>query len=548
MFALENQVLGEYTKLAIKRHYNDLEKSKSANFPYFYDEKAANTYISFMKVCRLTKGEYAGLNVDIMPWQEFFWSMIFGWKRKIDKKRRFRKVYLEVARKNAKTETAALTAVACYILDQEKGAEIYTAATTRDQAKICWDAAKVILNYLKKDSESVNKLVTVRTHTIYSISNNSKLIPVSSDAKTLDGLNPHLAVIDEYHAHLDNSVLEIMESGIGSRTQPLILITTTAGFNKESPCYHLRKVCVDILKDHKSDDAVFPLIFSLDEEDDWQDHNNWIKSNPSLNVTTGIGYLQDQYTKAINEGAAKQIGFMTKNLNYWTNTHATWINENLWNECTLNVPNDFLLNRPCFGGLDLAQTIDISAFCLFFPEHNGKHAYILWYYWIPDENVKERSLRDGVPYVEWAMNGHIKVTNGNIVDNEIIINDIYQIFQKYNIKSLAYDPWRATHVVISLQERGVNVRPFAQTFTEMNTPISEFDKMIKSKKIFHNGDPVAKWMLSNVALIINSTGLVKFDKRKSNEKIDGMVAAAMAIGEAIDPKNRLNLDFEKIVF
>jgi phage terminase large subunit-like protein len=482
-----------------------------------------------------------------MPWQEFFWSMIFGWKRKIDKKRRFRKVYLEIARKNAKTETAALTAVANFILDGEKGAEIYTAATTRDQARICWDAGKVILEYLKKDSVAVNKMIQVRAHSIYSTTNNSKMIPVSSDAKTLDGLNPHVAIIDEFHAHPDSSVLEIMESGIGSRTQPLILITTTAGFNKESPCYQLRKVCIDIIKGHKDDDAVFPLIFSLDEEDDWQDSSTWVKANPSLNVTTGMGYLQDQYTKAINEGAAKQIGFMTKNLNFWTNTHATWINENAWNECELKVSEDFFKDRPCFGGLDLAQTIDISAFCLFFPEYNGKQAYLLWFYWIPEENVKERSLRDGVPYMDWARNGSIRVTNGNIVDNDVIINDIFLIFQKYHIRSLAYDPWRATHVVISLQERGVNVRPFPQSFPEMNTPICEFEKMITGKKIFHNGDPVSKWMLQNVALIINSTGLVKFDKRKSNEKIDGMVAAAMAIGEAIDPKNKLNLDFNLII-
>ena len=547
MFALESQNIGLYAKLAIERHYNDLKKSESSNYPYFYDEKAANTYISFMKVCRLTKGEYAGKNVNIMPWQEFFWSMIFGWKRKIDKKRRFRKVYLEIARKNAKTETAALTAVANFILDGEKGAEIYTAATTRDQARICWDAAKVILQYLKKDSDAVNKMVQIRAHSIYSTQSNSKMLPVSSDAKTLDGLNPHIAIIDEMHAHPDSSILEIMESGIGSRTQPLILITTTAGFNKESPCYQLRKVCIDIIKGHKDDDAVFPLIFCLDEDDDWQDNSTWMKANPSLNVTTGMGYLQDQYTKALNEGAAKQIGFMTKNLNFWTNTHATWINENAWKECEMQVDDDFFKDRPCFGGLDLAQTIDISAFCLFFPEFKEKPAYLLWFYWIPEDNVKERSLRDGVPYLDWARNGNIKVTNGNIVDNEVIINDIFNIFQKYNIRSLAYDPWRATHVVISLQERGVNVRPFPQSFPEMNTPICEFEKMITGKKIFHNGDPVSKWMLQNVALIINSTGLVKFDKRKSNEKIDGMVAAAMAIGEAIDPKNKLNLDFNLII-
>jgi len=263
MFDLENELIGEYARLAIQRHYDDLKKSENANYPYYYDQKAAETYISFMKVCRLTKGEYAAMNVNVMPWQEFFWAMIFGWKRKIDKKRRFRKVYLEISRKNAKTETAALTAVACFILDQEKGAEIYTAATTRDQARICWDAARVILDYLKKDSSAVNKMVQVRAHSIYSTQSNSKMVPVSSDAKTLDGLNPHVAIIDEMHAHPDSSILEIMESGIGSRTQPLILITTTAGFNKESPCYQLRKVCLDIIKGHKLIEIAFRFFVLL---------------------------------------------------------------------------------------------------------------------------------------------------------------------------------------------------------------------------------------------------------------------------------------------
>jgi phage terminase large subunit-like protein len=237
-------LLGNYARLAVERHLNDL---KNKDWEYTYSEAHATRAFNFISALRHTKGEFAGKRFNIQPFQEFFIKVLFGWQRK-DGGRRFRKAYLEIARKNGKTELAAAIAVYCFLCDNETGAEVYTAATTRDQARIAFDTAKVMLKSLKADSRTFNKLVNVLKYNCNVPSTNSKFEAVASEADTLDGLNPHYAGIDEYHSHKTSDVLEVMETGMGSRSQPLLLITTTAGFNRESPCYMFRKVMVDILE------------------------------------------------------------------------------------------------------------------------------------------------------------------------------------------------------------------------------------------------------------------------------------------------------------
>jgi phage terminase large subunit-like protein len=252
-------LLGNYARLAVERHLNDL---KNKDWEYTYSEAHAKRAFGFISALRHTKGEFAGQRFNIQPFQEFFIKVLFGWQRK-DGGRRFRKAYLEIARKNGKTELAAAIAVYCFLCDNETGAEVYTAATTRDQARIAFDTAKVMLKSLKADSRTFNKLVNVLKYNCNVPSTNSKFEAVASEADTLDGLNPHYAGIDEYHSHKTSDVLEVMETGMGSRSQPLLLITTTAGFNRESPCYMFRKVMVDILENRKVDNSVFPLLFCL---------------------------------------------------------------------------------------------------------------------------------------------------------------------------------------------------------------------------------------------------------------------------------------------
>jgi phage terminase large subunit-like protein len=520
--------IGTYARLAVERHLKDLN---NLSWEYCYSEAMANRAYGFISALRHTKGEFAGQRFNIQPFQEFFIKVLFGWQRK-DGGRRFRKAYLEIARKNGKTELAAAIAVYCFLCDAETGAEVYTAATTRDQARIAFETSKVFLKQLKTDSKTFNKLVNVLKYNCNVPNTNSKMESVSADADTLDGLNPHCAIIDEYHAHKTSDVLEVMETGMGSRTQPLLLITTTAGFNRESPCYQFRKVMVDILEGRKIDNSVFPLLFCLDEGDDWQDKNNWTKSNPNLGVTPYISYMDDQYQKALNEGAAKQIQFMTKNLNVWTTTSSVWISNSYIEQTRLFLDDNILYNKKCFAGLDLASTRDIAALVLCFPIQAGlDKPHIKSYFFCPEDNVKERSLSDGVPYLQWAQDGNIIMTEGNVTDYDFIKSKVIELTNKYKIECIAFDRWNASQLVIQLTNDGANMKPFGQGFISMSAPTKEVEKLFLSNEISHDGNPVMEWMMTNVMLRFDPAGNIKIDKAKSTEKVDGPVAMVMAYAQ-----------------
>ncbi len=520
--------VGTLARLAVNRHLSDL---KNKDWEFYYDEQMAKRAFGFISALRHTKGEFAGQRFMLQPFQEFFIKVLFGWQRK-EGGRRFRKAYLEIARKNGKTELAAAIAVYCFLCDNETGAEVYTAATTRDQARIAFETAKVLLKSLKQDSNAFNRIVNVLKYNFNVPSTNSKMEAVSADADTLDGLNPHCAIIDEYHAHKTSDVLEVLETGMGSRTQPLLLITTTAGFNRESPCYQFRKVMVDILENRKVDNSVFALLFCLDEDDDWQDKKNWTKSNPNLGITPYMSYMEDQYQKALNEGAAKQIQFMTKNLNLWTTTESVWISHSIIEQTRLFIDDDTLHNKKCFAGLDLASTRDIAALVLCFPVQEGiDNVYIKSYYFCPEDNVKERSLADGVPYLQWSKDGNLIMTDGNVTDYDYIKAKVIELTAKYKIECIAFDRWNASQLVIQLTNDGANMKPFGQGFISMSAPTKEIEKMFLSKSINHDGNPVFEWMMSNVLLRFDPAGNVKIDKAKSTEKVDGPVAMVMAYAQ-----------------
>jgi phage terminase large subunit-like protein len=323
-----------------------------------------------------------------------------------------------------------------------------------------------------------------------------------------------------------------METGMGSRTQPLLLITTTAGFNRESPCFQFRKVMVDILEKRKVDESVFPLLFCLDEGDDWQDKKNWTKSNPNLGVTPYITYMDDQFQKALNEGAAKQIQFMTKNLNVWTTTSSVWISNSYIEATRLKLDDDVLYNKKCFAGLDLASTRDIAALVLCFPVQQGiDKPHIKSYFFCPEDNVRERSLSDGVNYIQWAQDGDIVMTDGNVTDYDFIKAKVIELTAKYKIECIAFDRWNASQLVIQLTNDGATMKPFGQGFISMSAPTKEVEKMFLSSEITHDGNPVMEWMMSNVMLRFDPAGNIKIDKAKSTEKVDGPVAMVMAYAQ-----------------
>lgn len=536
------KVSGQLAKLAVARHLQLLQDAEQKG--YHFSEDMARYALDLFALLKHTSGDYGGKPFGMLPWQAFVVASIFGWQKKDENgnwRRLFRKAYVEVAKKNGKTELAAGIGLILAFFDDEYGAEIYSAANKYDQAYICWNSARVMAKFLSQDSPAFASLIDIHgarnNSNIKSGPQNSFFKPIGADSKTLDGVRPHGGIIDEFHEAKDDSVLRNISSGMVNRSQPLLFIITTAGYNINGPCYQYRKVVVDILRDNKQDDTTFGIIFNMDEGDDWHDETKWIKANPSIGITPTWDGLRAEYTKAINEGHSAEVNFKTKNLNEWTTVGKTWIPRRKWRKCGTAIDQDKLLGRTCFAGLDLAKTRDITALVLLFPPVEDEEPFkTLPWFWCPRENAEQRAKDDGVPYLDWARNGLLSLTPGDIVDYDYIFDQIMEIGEKYDLKGISYDPWNATHIAIRLEEAGASVKKFPQNTRFYNEPILWLERAIYQQTLIHGNHEVLAWMANNVQLWKDSNGNVRFDKSKSQEKIDGMPALAMAIGEYLDKK------------
>ena len=518
-------VVCNYVKLAIERHEKDL-KRKDLEF----NEDAANRFLKFSSLCKYTKGELAkqGKNIEFTPQQVFRYWCLFGWYK--DGVRRYRKVYFEVARKNGKSEEAAVVCAYMLVYDKEFGAEIYTAATKHEQAKIVFDAAKEMLRKMAFDSPKIKELLSIGKTNVSISNTNSKLEPLSNKSEKQDGLNPHFACIDEYHAHNSSDLLEVIQTGMGSRSQPMLFIITTAGFEKQYPCYaEERKLAIDVLTGIKEDDRLFTVIFTLDEDDDWKDSKNWIKSNPNIGITPTWEFMETQFTQAMNQGVSKEVQFKTKNLNIWTDSSMAWINDEKWKACGDELPN--LKGRTCYGGLDLAATKDLNAFVLIFPpEKEGEKVWVKAWFWLPQETIQNR--KEIANYPQWERDGFIKSAGIAVTNQRQITTDIIdEISKDYDIKAFAFDRYLAFNGVIQdLTDSGLDGFEFGQGYKSMSDPTKELERLVLSGKIGHGNNPILRWNCSNIEISMNEAGDIKMDKKKSREKIDGMVALVMALG------------------
>lgn len=531
-----------WVKAAVKRHQSDLKGS--AKGLYYFDEEEVERVLQLFGMFRHTKGQYAKAKFQVLPWQAFLIGSLYGWKKKSDGTRRFSRAYVEVARKNGKTEVAAAIGLIEAFFNGEYGAEVYSAANKLDQASICWKSATVMGKFIQGDIPELKGFFEIHesfnNRRIFSRENNSFFAPVASDSKTLDGLNPQCAIIDEFHEATDDSILRVMETGMGSRTQPMIFIITTAGFNRLGPCFQLRKVVTDVLEGKKKDDSFFGLIFTLDEDDDWEDPAVWQKANPSLGLTPTHDFMQREYIKAKNEGETARINFLTKNLNIWTTTSKTWIKDEDWQANYEPIDMDSLLGRSCFAGLDLALTRDITAFVLFFPKENENDRHVIVsHFFIPEENAEERSRRDGVPYLQWIADGYIETTPGNATDYDYVKHRIVEEASKYHILGIGYDAAFATQLAIQLQdEHGLVMDRVPPGPTTMNQVVELIENYATWKpgpdspvvgKFNHLNNPVLRWMMGNIVLKRDAGGRAMFDKAKSQERIDGVSALGNAL-------------------
>lgn len=508
------QPSGELLQLAVRRFISDRDKS----WEYRFDESKALKAIKFFEQLNHWKGEWANTPINLQPHQVFYIAQTFGWVNKDTGLRRFRTSFKEVARKNGKTSECAGKALYHLIYDREAGAQIYFAATKEDQAKIGF-------NDCQKISQATPGLRPLVKNMVKSLLfGNGFIKPLGSDSNTQDGFDPSWGVIDEYHAHKTDEMLNVLESGMGARRQPMIDVITTAGFNKEYPCFSaLRKTAIDVLKGIKKDESLLALIFEMDEDDDWHDESVWVKSNPNMDVSVKLDFLKTRFRSAVNEGGTKEVDFRTKNLNQWTNSADTWIPDEVFMNCGDQLPD--LSGKPCYMGLDLASTEDMNSLAIFFP---GDPAYLMVKYWIPEDTMMRR-VKDGADHFRWKQEGWLNVTPGNTTDYEFIIEEITRLSDKHKVLKLGYDPWNAKQVAIRLQDNGLRTEEVRQGIPSMGEPTKKMESMIRNKKLIHGGNPILRWNNSNVIIVKDANENYRMDKSKSYGKIDGMVATVDAL-------------------
>jgi phage terminase large subunit-like protein len=520
----------KWTRLACERHIRDLETGQERGL--WFDEETAKIVIAFFSLLKHSKGEWAGTPIILEPWQQAHLWMLFGWKR-ADNTRRFRTSYLEVARKNGKSTLAAGVGLYLLIADGEAGAEIYTAATKFDQAKIIHSEAVRMV----RQSADLLREVGLFKDNIHSEATFSKYEPLGADSKTLDGLNAHAALIDEVHAHPNRDLWDILRTSQGARRQPLMYAITTAGYDQTSFCYEMHRYTQQVLENVIQDDSFYGIIYSLDEEDKWQDEATWIKANPNLGVSKKLEKMREEAREAEHVPSALNT-FLRLHLDLWTKAEHRWVKLAAWDACTgptlFNQLPGYLAGRECYAGLDMASTIDIAALVLVFPPRPGEDVFtLLPYLWIPEENMPERSHRDQVPYEAWVREGLIEATEGNVIDYGAIKNRIQAVGQAFFLREIAFDRWGAFQISQDLAALGMTVVPFGQGYASMSAPMKELLKLILDQKLAHGGHPVLRWMADNLVVETDAAGNIKPSKAKSRQKIDGIVASIMGLDRAI---------------
>jgi phage terminase large subunit-like protein len=500
-----------------------------------YDEAKAQHAVNFINCLKHTKGQWRGVPFDLLPWQDKIIRDIYG-TVKDNGYRQYNTAYIEIPKKNGKSELAAAVALLMTCGDNEWGAEVYGCASDRQQASIVFDVAVDMIDQspaLKKRTKpimSVKRLVYKPTNSFYQV--------LSAEAYTKHGLNVHAVVFDELHAQPNRDLFDVMTKGSGdARLQPLFFLITTAGTDRNSICYEQHQKAQDILEGRKIDPTFYPVIYGIGDNDDWGNKQNWYKANPSLGYTIDIEKARNAYQSA-KENPAEENIFRQLRLNQWVKQSTRWMPMDKWDDCAFKIDIDSLRGRECFAGLDLSSTTDITAFVLVFPSRTAEEKYIvLPYFWIPDENLKLRVRRDHVPYDVWEQQGYIKTTEGNVVHYGFIETFIEELGTKYNIREIAFDRWGAVQMVQNLEGMGFTVVPFGQGYKDMSPSSKELMKLTLEKKLAHGGNPVLRWMMDNIYIKTDPAGNIKPDKEKSTERIDGAVALIMALDRAIRNEN-----------
>jgi phage terminase large subunit-like protein len=546
---------GRLVKLACRRHLDDLVDGKRRGL--VWDAEAAQHILDFFPLLQHSKGEWAGQPVLLSPWQQFLLGCLFGWQR-TDGRRRFRMAYCELARKNGKSTTAAGVGLYLAFFDREPGAEVYTAATIRAQARIVHSEAIRMV----KASPGLRSRIKIFKDNLSSEASNSKYEPLGKDADTLDGLNPSGVIVDELHAHKTRELLDVLETATGARRSPLIFCITTAGVAGDpTVCQEMHDYSMKVLEGTVQDDNHFVYVAAIDPGDDWQDEACWGKANPNLGVSCKIEDLRAKAAKAKAMPSA-QSTFRQKHLDEWVQSIEVWLPDDRW----MKSPNGdafdpaILAGRDCYGGLDLANSLDLCAFCLVFPwgelepfalpkpprpqeqdQEPGEAAelvlaeryYVLVFYWVPEDKAAEREQSNRVNYRTWIQEELMCETQGDVTDYSVIRADLNRLGGLYRIVRIAFDPFNARQLANELTEDGFELVEFPQRIATFNEPMMAVELLAKQGRLRHGGHKVLRWNVANVCVRRNGLDQQMPDRKKSADKIDGAVALIEAISQAM---------------
>ena len=496
-----------------------------------YDKKKADRAVTFIENLCHTKGKWAGTPFWLLPWQEQLIRDIFGIV-KPDGNRQFRTAFVEICKKVGKSELAA--AVALYLLyaDNEPSAEVYGAAADRQQASIVFDVAKQMVEMspaLMKRSKLMGA-----TKRIVNYGNAGYYQVLSAEVGGKHGFSVSGLVFDEIHTQPNRQLYDVLTKGSSdARQNPLHFIITTAGNDRHSIAYELHTKAVDILEGRREDPTFYPVVYGLKDDEDWEDEANWYKVNPSLGYTVDVERLRDAYREA-KQNPADEITFKWLRCNMWVSSTVAWIPDAIYMRGNEPIDMASLEGRDCYAGLELSSTGDITALVLIFPPRDEDEKFVLLpYFWIPEETIPRRVKANSVPYDIWEKQGYIMSTEGNVIHYDFIEKFIMDLSEKYHILEIAVDRWNATHVIQNLEDNGLTMVPFGQGFASMSAPTKEFYRLLMEGKIIHGGHPVMRWMAGNVVVDTDPAGNIKVTKAKSKEKIDGIVAAIMALDRAV---------------
>ena len=524
----------KWTKLAIERQRQDLQRPLSADWPYVFDPELAERPCRFIELLPHIKGKWAreGRLIELEDWQCFILTTVFGWVHHETRLRRFREGYVEVPRKNAKSTLSSGLALYMLSADGEQGAEVYSAATTRDQARIVFDDSKAMADRVPDLRTYLG--VVVLQHSITVAATSSKYTPLAAEGSTLDGLNVHFAVIDELHAHKTRAVYDVIDTARGAREQSLLWNITTAGTDRSGICYERRTHATKVLDGVITDPALFGIIYTIDDADDPFQPGSWAKANPNW----GKSVLEDDMVAAARKAEAMPsslANFLTKRLNVWVNGESAWMDMRAWERCAQPglILDDVPEGTPVWMGLDLAQKRDFAALVAVFQQDGKWHVCTRLY-------LNELAVQEsGNAHLSgWARQGYVQVTDGDITDFEVVAEDMRAICRKCDVQEIAFDPALSMYFATKLIEEGLPLVEITQRALFFTPPLIQVENLVHERKLVHDANPVMNWMVSNLVVKVSKFNELRAPtKERPENKIDGPIAMLMALGRAMANAN-----------